>query len=233
MIIGGNMHKFDRLILQIGNTKFEKIKNANILIVGIGGVGGYTLETLIRSGIHNITIVDNDVIDETNINRQIIATVSNIGEYKVDVFYKRIKEINENVNVTKVKEFITKENIETLFNNKYDYIIDTCDTIETKLELIRMSIKKNIKIISCMGTGNKLDSSKLKITDIRKTSYDPIAKIIRKMIKDERINKKIPVVYSEEQPIKVSSKTISSNSFVPATAGLLITNYIINEIIED
>jgi tRNA A37 threonylcarbamoyladenosine dehydratase len=157
---------------------------------------------------------------------------SNVGQNKVDVWESRIKDINPNIEVIKIKEFINKDNIDIIFNNKIDYLVDACDTIETKKELIRKCSKNNIKIISSMGMGNKLDPSQIEITDIRKTSYDPIAKIIRKMIKDEKISTKIPVVYSKEQPIKTNNKIISSNSFVPATAGLLCTSYIINDIIK-
>jgi len=226
------MNQFERIILQIKEENYKKIKNTSILIIGLGGVGSYTVESLIRMGIENITIIDNDKIDITNLNRQLMTNHNNIGEYKVDVIEERIKSINPNCHITKINEFITKDNIEELFKNKIDYIIDACDTIETKKSLIKEAIKRNIKIISCMGTGNKLDPSKLEITDIRKTSYDPIAKILRKMVIDEKIKTKIPVVYSKEVPIKTNSKTISSNSFVPATAGLLITSYIINDIID-
>ena len=225
------MDQFERLKLQIKEDNLNKIKTTSVLIIGVGGVGSYALESLIRSGIENIIIVDNDTIDITNLNRQLMTLHSNIGKSKVDVWESRIKDINPNCKITKYKEFITKDNIDILFKNKIDYIVDACDTIETKKELIRQAIKRNIKIISSMGTGNKLDPSKLEIIDIRKTSYDPIAKILRKMIKDEKIKGKIPVVCSKEQSIKTNTNTISSNSFVPATSGLLITSYIINDII--
>lgn len=226
------MDQFERIKLQIKEENYNKIKDLNILIIGLGGVGSYAVESLIRMGIENITIVDSDIIDITNLNRQLMTNHNNIGEYKADVIEKRIKSINPNCNITKINKFITKDNIEQLFKNKLDYIVDACDTIETKKYLIKCSIKHNIKIISCMGTGNKLDPSKLEIADIRKTSYDPIAKILRKMVIDEKIKAKIPVIYSKEVPIKTNSKTISSNSFVPATAGLLMTSYIINDVVD-
>lgn len=226
------MDQFERLILQIKEENFEKLKNLNILIIGLGGVGGYTLESLVRMGIGHITIVDNDKIDITNLNRQIISNHSNIAEYKVDAWKKRIEDINPKCKVKALNMFVTKDNIDELFEDNIDYIVDACDTIETKKELIRMANNKNIKIISSMGVGNKLDATKLEIIDIRKTSYDPIAKFLRKMVKDERINIKIPVIYSKEEPIKVNSKTISSNSYVPAVAGLLITSFIVNDIID-
>lgn len=226
------MDQFERLRLQVKEENLEKIKNTSVLIIGLGGVGSYALESLVRSGIGTLIIVDNDVVDITNLNRQMISLNSNIGMKKVDVWESRIKDINPNCKVIKIDKFITKDNIDILFKENIDYIVDACDTIETKKELIRQSIKRNIKIISSMGTGNKLDPTKLEIIDIRKTSYDPIAKILRKMIKDEKINKKIPVICSKEQSIKTNSKIISSNSFVPATSGLLITSYIINDIID-
>lgn len=220
----------DRLELLIGKECLERIKNLNILIIGIGGVGGYTLESLARSGVENITIVDYDKIDITNLNRQIISLNNNIGKYKVDEFKIRINNINPNCKVYILKKFLTKEDINTLINN-YDYVIDACDTIEVKKEIIRVCLNKNIKFISCMGTGNKLDPTKLEIIDIRKTSYDPIAKKIRKMVKDEKLKEKINVICSKEKPIKTNSKIIGSTSYVPATAGLLCTSYIVNDIV--
>lgn len=219
----------DRLEILIGNN-IDKLKETTVLIVGIGGVGGYALESIARSGIGKIIIVDNDIVDITNLNRQIISKKNNIGLNKVDVAYDRIKEIS-NTEVIKIKEFITQDNIDTLFTEKIDYIIDACDTLETKKELIRQSIKRNIKLISCMGTANKMDPSRLKIMDIRKTNYDPIAKIIRKMVKEERINKKIMVVCSDEKPL--NRRNLGSNCLVPSTAGILCASYVVNDIVGD
>ncbi|MBP3461405.1 MAG: ThiF family adenylyltransferase [Bacilli bacterium] len=223
----------DRLELLIGKDNIETIKKTKVLLIGVGGVGGYALESLVRSGIENITIVDFDKIDKTNLNRQIISLNSNIGEYKVDVCKKRVKDINPNCNIKIIKEKITKENFDILNIENYDYVIDACDSIEVKKEIIRRCIKNKIKFISSMGTGYKLDPSKLEIIDIRKTSYDPIAKIIRKMVKEEKIKGKVMVVCSKEENIKINSKVIASNSFVPATAGLLCTSYVINNIVGD
>lgn len=220
----------ERLELLI-KDKVNDIKDKCILVVGVGGVGGYAVETLVRSGVENIIIVDNDIVDITNLNRQIISLTSNIGLKKVDVLEKRIKDINPNCNVIKYDLFLTKENTESLFNRKIDYVVDACDTMDVKKELIRIANKLNIKLISSMGTGNKLNPKKLEIMDIRKTSYDPIAKILRKYVKEEKIKRKIMVVSSTEEPIKTNSKTIGSTSFVPACAGLLITSYIINDIV--
>ncbi len=220
----------ERLELLIGN-KVDNIKSKTILVVGVGGVGGYAVETLVRSGIENIIVVDNDTIDITNLNRQIISLRSNIGLKKVDVIEKRIKDINPECNVIKYDLFLTKENTKDLFDRKIDYVVDACDTMDVKKELIRICSNLDIKLISSMGTGNKLNPKKLEIMDLKKTSYDPIAKILRKYIKEERINKKIMVVSSTEQPIKTNTTTIGSTSFVPASAGLLITSYIINDIV--
>ena len=223
---------FDRLKLQIKESNLDKIKSKTVLIIGLGGVGSYALESLVRSGIGSVVIVDNDIVDITNLNRQLMSLHSNIGHFKTDVWENRIKDINPECKVIKINEFITKDNIDVLFKEDIDYIIDACDTLETKCELIKYASFNNIKIISSMGMGNKLDPSKLEIIDIRKTSYDPIAKKIRKMVKDNRIKMKIPVVCSKEESIKTKSTTISSNSFVPAISGLLITSYIINDIID-
>lgn len=220
----------DRLEILVGNENIKKLKNTTVLIVGIGGVGGYALEAIARSGIGKIIIVDKDTVDITNLNRQIITTKNNIGLNKVDVAEQRIKEISD-AEILKINKFITKENIEELFNEKIDYIIDACDTIETKKELIRQSIKRKIKIISCMGTAKKMNPSKLKIMEIRKTNYDPLAKIIRKMVREEKIKEKIMVVCSDEIPIK--REKLGSNSLVPSTAGILCASFVINDIVGD
>lgn len=220
----------ERLELLIGN-KIELIKNKTVLIIGLGGVGSYALEAIVRSGIGHIIIADYDKVDETNLNRQLLALTTTIGLDKIDVAITRIKAINPNCQITSIKEFINSSNIEILFKKDLDYVIDACDTIETKKQLIRECLKRKIKFISSMGTGNKLDPTQLEILDIRKTSYDPIAKIIRKMVKEEKINNKIMVVSSKEKPIETNTKTIGSTAFVPATAGLLCASYVINDII--
>lgn len=207
----------------------EKLKDKKVLIIGLGGVGSYALESIVRSGIESITIVDNDIIDITNINRQLFALNSTINLSKVEVAQKRIKDINPNCQVKIIKEFITKDNIDLLFQEKIDYLIDAIDTIDTKKLLIKNCLEKDIKIISSMGTANKLDPTLLKITDLAKTSYDPIAKILRKYVKDLKINKKVMVVCSSEQP-KIKDK-LGSTAYVPAVAGLLCASYVINDIV--
>ena len=210
--------------------KINLIKDKCVLIIGLGGVGGYALESLVRAGIGKVIIIDNDIIDITNLNRQIISLHSNVGNKKIDEWEKRIRDINPEIQIIKYDMFVTKDNIDILFDNKIDYVIDACDTIDTKKEIIRKCIKNKIKFITSMGTGNKLDPTKLVIQDLRKTSYDPIAKILRKMVKDERINDKIMVVSSTEQP-KLKG-CVGSISYVPSVAGLLITSYIINDILK-
>lgn len=225
------MKKFERLIKLINNEAFFNIQSNTILVVGIGGVGGYAVEGLIRSGINNIIIIDHDIIDETNINRQIISNEQNIGEKKVKIIKKRILDINSKCNVTVYDDFLTKDNINILDNHKIDYIIDACDTVSTKKELILYSIKHNIKIISCMGTANKFNPELLKITDIRKTSYDKLAKVLRKWIIDNKIKEKIPVVSSTEPCQKING--LGSTSFVPSIAGMLCVSYVINDILKE
>ena len=220
---------FERTIELIGEDNFNKIQNKTVLIVGLGGVGGFATEALARSGINNIILIDYDIIDKTNLNRQIISNQTNIGTYKVDEFQDRIKNINPDCNIYCHKMFLDKTNIDILNNYHIDYIVDACDSVQAKKLLIDYSINKNIKLISSMGTANKIDATKLEIIDIRKTSYDPLAKILRKYVTDLKTNKKIMVISSTEQPIRKDK--LSTLIFVPATAGILCANYIINDII--
>lgn len=223
---------FDRLELLIGKESLNKIKEKNIVVLGLGGVGGYVVEALVRSGIENITIIDNDTIDISNINRQIIANMDNIGKYKTDEFEKRILSINNNVKIKKISSFITDDNIGSIFKDKIDYFIDACDTISTKKLVIEKCISNNIKFITCLGTGKRLDPSKLTIDDISNTKNDPIARILRKYVKDNFSGKKVICCYSTEEPVKIDSTSIGSNAFVPSSAGLLIASYVIRDIIK-
>lgn len=219
---------FDRTISLVGAENFKKIQTKTVLIVGLGGVGGYTTEALVRSGIQKLILIDHDTIAESNINRQIISTKNNIGNSKVEEFKKRILEINPECEVITHKLFLDRTNYTLLDNYQIDYIVDCCDSTDTKKLLIDYSLDKDIKLISSMGTANKLDPTKLQIIDVRKTSYDPLAKIIRKYVNDLKTNKKIMVVSSTEQPQK--RECLSTLIFVPATAGLLCANYVINDI---
>lgn len=223
---------FEREIKLIGEENLEKIKSKTVAVVGVGGVGGYAVESLVRAGISKLIIIDYDIVDITNLNRQIISLQSNIGKYKTDVIKERINNINPDCNVITINTKLNEENLYLLFNEKPDYIIDACDTLKVKEMLILECKKRKIKLISSMGTGNKLNPELLKITDIRKTSYDPLAKKIRKFVVDNKIKGKVMVVSSIEQPKKVEG-VISSISFVPPISGLLCTSYVINEILKE
>lgn len=221
-----NLERFEKLI---GLNNVVKVKNLNILIVGIGGVGGYTLESLVRSGVNNITIVDGDVIDETNLNRQIISNSSNIGELKVVEANKRARSINPNMVLSYYSVYLDKHTIKDIDISRFDYVVDAIDDIDAKVLLINECLKKDIKIVSSMGTANKMNASKLEVTKLYKTKYDPIAKKLRKLI-DKSKQKNVVVVYSTEEVRECDG--LGSNSFVPSVAGLLITDYIINDVIE-
>ncbi len=219
----------DRLESLIGKENLNKLQNIKIAIVGIGGVGGYVLEGLVRSGVMNITLIDGDKIDPTNLNRQIISTSNNIGELKVNEAAKRVLQINPDVIVNKFSIFLTKENIQDIIDNDFDYVIDACDDVDAKIELIKFCYRNDIKIISSMGTAKKLDGTKFKIDTLNNTKYCPLAKKIRKSLSlDEQ--KYTTVVYSEE--VKKDINVLGSISYVPAIAGLLICNAIINDIIK-
>lgn len=217
----------ERLESLVGLDILSKIKNLNILIVGIGGVGGYTLESLVRCGIENITIIDYDRVESSNLNRQIISNLNNIGKLKVDAAKERYTNINDKLNLKTMSMFLDKDNIDSINICQFDYVVDACDSIETKALLMSVCISKNIKIISSMGTAKKMDATKLSITTLDKTSYDKLAKKLRSVV-SKNIQRKIKVVSSTEQVKDI--KVLGSNSFVPATSGLLITNYIINDV---
>lgn len=232
MVLIGMMHSFERLERIIGLEKVSLLQDKSVLILGCGGVGGYVCEALARSGIGTIILVDYDVVCESNINRQIVALRSTIGRKKVEVLAERVNDINENCRVIVVDEFINNDNFLNLFQFNIDYFVDACDTVLVKKLVIKECLKRNIKFISCMGTGNKLDPSKLEITDIRKTVNDPLARILRKFVKNEKINKKIMVLSSKELPIKTGNRVPGSSAFVPSSAGLLIASYIVRDFIK-
>lgn len=225
------MSLYERLSLVVGKNNLNKINNKNIVLIGLGGVGGSCFESLIRSGILNITVCDYDKFEETNLNRQILCNSTNIGKLKTDVASKFAKNINSNCNVIKFNCKLDKENIETIIPSNTDYIIDACDDILAKIELIKYAIKCNIKIISSMGTANKLDPSKLEITDIWKTSYDPLAKKIRTILRKEKIDYKLKVVSSYEQSIE-NGTLLGSFAPVCNIAGILLASYVLNDIIK-
>ena len=221
---------FERLITLIGEDDVNKLKKANVLIVGLGGVGGYALETLVRSGIYNLTIVDGDIVELSNLNRQIISKRDVIGRPKALVAQARTLEINPDVNLRVINEFISEDNFSLLNIDSFDYVIDACDDLNLKLLLIKNADK--YKLISSMGTANKMDMTRFKITTIDKTSYDPLAKIIRKKIKEEKIRTKFKVVSSDEKVMKNGTK-LGTVAYMPAISGLLCASYVINDIIDN
>lgn len=233
------MEQFSRQSLLIGGEKTKKLINSSVIIFGLGGVGGFTIESLSRAGIGTITLVDFDTVDITNLNRQIIATHSSIGEEKTKLFKKRILDINPDALVNIHNLRVTPENAKALFDDiKYDYIVDAIDTVSAKLALIEISKDKDIPIISSMGFGNKLDPTTIKIADISKTSVCPLARAIRQELKKRRI-KKVKTVFSTEVAIKPKnldgsrekSINVGSISFVPSVAGLIIASEVIKDII--
>lgn len=217
----------------IGKENIFKLQNANIIVFGLGGVGSYVVEGLVRAGVQNICIVDKDVVDITNINRQLIATNQTIGKDKVDAEEERILQINPHAKVIKIKEFVNDSNIQKIMEtySHIDYVIDAIDTVASKLDIIKYCSYNNINVISSMGTGNKLDASKFEITDIFRTSVCPLAKVMRKELKKLNINS-LTVLYSEEEPIKTDLKVPASISFVPSVAGLLIAEKVVKDLIK-
>lgn len=235
----GNQFKRSELLFK--KEGMEKLKKANILIFGIGGVGGYVVEALARSGIYHFTLVDNDIVDETNINRQIIATYDSLGQPKVEIMKKRILSINPEAVIDIRQCFYLPETANEFDFSKYDYVVDCVDTVAAKISIIVEAKKNNIPVISAMGAGNKMHPEMLEISDISKTEVDPLAKVIRTSLRKLGINH-LKVVYSKEKPIdlennqeiemKKSGRPASaSNAFVPSTMGLIIAGEIIRELI--
>lgn len=232
------MEQFLRSSLLIGENNTKLLQQKTVLLCGIGGVGSYTLEALVRMGIGNIILVDNDRVSITNLNRQLIALNSTIGKLKVDVAKERALDINNNLNVITYPIFINDETIDSLFRNHIDYIVDAVDTVNAKVNLIKKASELNIPIISSMGTGNKLDPTKLYITDISKTEYCPLAKTMRYELRKLNI-KHLKVLTSKEPPIKIEQikdennhLIIGSTSFVPSVAGLIIASEVIKDLIK-
>ena len=230
------MNQFSRTELLIGKEGIEKLQKAKVAVFGIGGVGSFVVEGLARAGIGSFILVDKDTVDITNLNRQIIATHKTIDRPKVEVAKERILEINPNAKVEIYQEFFMPESREIL-DNTVNYIVDSVDTVTAKIELVVRANKLNIPIISSMGTGNKLDPTRFEVTDIYKTSVCPLAKVMRKELKNRGIEK-LKVVYSKEEPIKSGKISENSNkpvpgsiSFVPSVAGLIIAGEVIKDII--
>ena len=227
--------------LLIGEENIQKLNSSTVAVFGCGGVGSYAVEAMARAGIGNIVLIDGDVVDETNINRQLIADVTTIGREKVEVEKERILKINPNAKVIAYKEFFNQENSEKLIDEKYDYIVDAIDSVKSKILLIKLAHEKNIKIISAMGMGNKLDPTMIEVADISKTEVCPLAKTIRKQLRTLGINH-TKVVYSKEIPKQInekntdqehetSKKPTASISFVPSVCGLIMAGEVIKDIV--
>lgn len=247
------LNQFSRTELLIGKEGIEKLNKSKVAIFGIGGVGSFVVEGLVRAGVQNFILVDDDKVCLTNLNRQIIATRKTVGKAKVEVAKERILDINPNANVEIVQEFFMPDSKE-IIDDTVDYVVDSIDTVTAKIELVMRANKLNIPIISSMGTGNKLDPTKFEVTDIYKTSVCPLAKVMRKELRARGI-KKLKVVYSKEEPIKLDDKSEASCkqncicppgtkrkctirnqvpgsiSFVPSVAGLIIAGEVIKDII--
>ncbi len=232
-------NQFSRTELLIGKEGIEKLQNSKVAIFGIGGVGSFVVEGLVRAGVGSFVLVDNDKICLTNLNRQIISTRKTVGKPKVEVAKERILEINPEANVEIHQEFFMPDS-QGILDDTVDYIIDAVDTVTAKIELVMRANKLNIPIISSMGTGNKLDPTRFEVTDIYKTSICPLAKVMRKELRSRGV-KKLKVVYSKEEPIKLAKTTEENKekkqvpgsiSFVPSVVGLIIAGEVIKDIIK-
>ena len=220
---------FDRTKLLIGDDGLIKLQNCNVLVVGIGGVGGYAVEILTRSGIGNFTIVDGDAVDITNINRQIIATHSTIGKPKVQVMADRMKDINPNVNVRALNLRFNSGSADLIFDRYYDYVIDAIDSVSDKLLLILTAKNKNLNIISAMGAGNRVQLSDFVVIDIFKTQNDKLAKKMRKLLKDNGVTR-LDTVTSNTLPLQTDSNVIGSIAYMPPLAGIKLGGYVVNKL---
>ncbi len=233
------LNQFSRTELLIGKDGIKKLHKAKVAVFGLGGVGSFVVEGLVRSGVQDLVLIDNDTVSLTNLNRQLIALHSTIGKDKVEVVKERVLDINPNAKVKVYKEFVSYENI-SMITKDLSYVVDCVDTVTAKLAIIEECNKLNIPVISCMGTGNKLDPSKFEIADIYKTSVCPLAKVIRKELRARNIDK-LKVLYSKEEPIKVEIQEETKNgnpvpgsiSFVPSCAGLMIAGEVIKDIINN
>ena len=223
--------KFSRTRRLLGDSAMDKLKNSRVAVFGVGGVGGYVVEALVRSGIGEIDMFDNDTVAESNINRQIIATTETIGRPKVDVAKERALLINPDIKVNSHNCFYMPDNADNYNLAEYSYIVDAIDTVTAKIELIKRAKALDVPIISSMGTGNKLDASMLEVTDIKKTEMCPLARTMRRELKNRGITS-LKVVYSKEKPITPDDgdRTPASTAFVPAAAGLIIAGEVVKDL---
>ncbi len=227
--------QFARTELLLGKEAMERLRRSRVAVFGIGGVGGYVVEALARSGIGYLDLIDHDKVSATNINRQIIATLQTIGKDKVDVMKERILSINPNTVVNVSKSFYLPENADDFDFGKYSYVVDAVDTVTAKIELVMRAKTAGVPVISCMGTGNKLEPAMLEIADIYQTSVCPLAKVMRRELRKRNIEK-LKVLYSKEEPVKkylsIQGRAVpGSVAFVPSVAGLLIASEVIKDII--
>lgn len=236
------LNQFSRTELMFGKENIKKLRNSHVAIFGIGGVGGYTVEALVRSGVGTITLIDNDKICITNLNRQLYATLSSVGKYKVDVAQERILDINKEAKVITFKTFYTQDTKDMFNFSQYDYVVDAIDTVVGKLSIVEECFKAGTPVISSMGAGNKVNPTMFEVDDIYNTSVCPLARVIRQELRKRNIPK-LKVVYSKEKAIKPfenvsdscetnhKKSTPSSNAFVPSVAGLIIAGEVIKDII--
>ena len=222
--------RFIRTELLLGKEKLDILKNRHVAIFGVGGVGGYVCEALVRSGIGRFTIVDRDTVNESNINRQIIALSSTVGRAKVDVMKERMQDINPEVIVDAHEVFFLPENSGEFDFASYDYVVDAVDTVTAKIQIITAAKEAGVPVISSMGAGNKLDPTKFRISDIAKTSVCPLAKVMRRELKNRGITD-VKCVYSVEEAIKHEGTDIGSVAFVPSVAGLMIAAEVVSDLI--
>lgn len=234
------IHEFSRTELLIGEEGLERLANATVMVLGVGGVGSHCIEALARSGVGTLILVDNDKVSLTNINRQSIAYLSTVGDYKTKLMKDRIDDISTRTNVYTYETFVLPDNLQTIFEHRVDYIVDAIDTVTAKIAIAKYAKEHEIPLISCMGTGNKLHPELFEITDISKTSVCPLCKVMRKELKERGIYH-LKVLYSKEKPIDTSLRDTEeekgkrralpgSISFVPPVAGLLIAGEVIREI---
>lgn len=238
------LHEFSRTEILIGKEALEKLKKAKVAIFGLGGVGSFVVEGLVRAGISDFVLIDHDVVSITNINRQLHSTTKTIGKAKTELMKGRIHEINPNANVKTIQKFYLPDNSDEMISEDYDYIVDAIDTVTSKIDLIIKAKERNIPIISCMGAGNKLDPTRFEVADIYDTTICPLAKVIRKELRIRGVES-LKVVYSKEVPIKpakmetpetsniVKRQVPGSISFVPSVAGLIVAGEVVKDIIND
>ncbi len=223
---------FDRTEKLIGADKVELLKGKTVAVFGLGGVGGYVCEALARAGVGHLVLIDKDEVNITNINRQIVALHSTIGMKKTDAFAKRLRDINPDIKLTLHDCFFLPENSSIIDFRELDYVADCVDTVTAKIEIIKKSKEAEVPVISSMGTGNKLDPGQFQIADISKTEVCPLAKVMRRELKERGI-KKVKVLFSRELPVKTGLRTPASISFVPPVAGLMIAGEIVRDLIKD